>query len=278
MSDSAASEQVDSEEAKVFLSVLSDEHLLLGAGVCVTRQDPSLPFGPVISYPHEGHTLPSTMLCDISYLGKIRLAGEAAGIFVTGLFDFELTALQLVGAGVVAHLGDELLEALTAQSLSAIGETVARTSLCIIRSGEHEFMLLVPPAIHASLVAVLQDFANEDDSSSGEIALSDETDSLVSCVLIGHEATDVLASFCVPPVAEPDYSMIPAAGTLAPLLFDEMPTLVYHTILQHDETCYIILCPLGYARALWRSFLSFVQLEPVGAAVLQNTYGLGLFC
>ena len=95
------------------------------------------------------------------------------------------------------------------------------------------------------------------------ISIKDESDSLIPLLLWGPMATSILTDY-VTSVDE-----LPQSGRIANVRLDKIECLVAHPA-QTEHPCYLVLTPPRMARVLWRSFLSFAAVEPVGTTHLST--------
>lgn len=197
-----------------------------------------------------------TVISDISYMGKTRIAGEAADPFLFGMYDCDFDVLGNIGAGVMATLSNDVAAEIPGNDKPVQTE--------IIRSGEHEFMLLTRFDQAASLYSLLEEYAEcgvEDKLEEGQILLSDETDSFAGICIAGPQADYVLAEMgkASDELAEEKLKALPDF-TLGMMRLDTAPTLIFHISLE----CYYLFVPPTYARGLWRGLLSFHEVSPIG--------------
>lgn len=202
-----------------------------------------------------------TVLCDLSAMGKFRLVGEAVDPVLYGMLDGDFDALTTIGAGMPAVLD----EGVCPDRL----EGLASSRLLVLRTGEHEFMMLTHHEWRAGLYDLLDEYAacggDEEELGEGEIFLSDETDHLAMLCLSGTDAVAVIAEMAQGP-GEAAREEIAAMGeyTLGMSRLDTAPVLLLHG----TGMSYYLLTPPAHARGLWRGLMSFEQIAPVGYDVL----------
>lgn len=216
----------------------------------------------------------TTVVADVSYTGKIRLAGRAVDPFLYGMFDAELNDLSIVGSAVPALLrgGEEPDDDGSPRYPFEAGESVR---CWIVRSGEHEFMLLSRYDQTERLYAWLSEFADvegqgeqAEDAEDGDVSpdqyieLSDETGSMCALAFSGPLANGILHEMERASTVG-DSMGIPESGYLRFLRLDNMPVLTYHASAAAQDR-YLLLTSVSYSRSLWRSILSFPEVTPVG--------------
>lgn len=87
-------------------------------------------------------------------------------------------------------------------------------------------------------------------------------DRLVPLMLWGKTAADVLADYLH------DGGALPREGQVANVMLDKIETLAVG--VPGLDGCWILMVPATRARVLWRSFLSFETVRPVGRVVLSG--------
>ncbi|MGN0034862.1 MAG: hypothetical protein ACI364_03970 [Coriobacteriales bacterium] len=239
---------------QLWVSPLDEEHRLLFADMRVMNGH-VLPWSYSTPKEEREDVLTRTTVCDISALGKIRLSGKAADPFLFGMFDADFDALARLGAGTPATFSGEVA--------TGEGDGMA-PRVEIIRSGEHEFMLLAGYDQTARVFSLLLDYAEVGDENAleeGQVFLSDETNALAGVCLAGKTAQSIISEMAkVGDADAPEKVANLPEFTLGFLHLDTIPTLIFHCGL----TCYYLFFPVRGARVLWRGILSFPEVEPVG--------------
>lgn len=91
------------------------------------------------------------------------------------------------------------------------------------------------------------------------LELADASAQLLPLLLAGPDAARILSDYCT--------EGLPETGCVASVMLDQIRCLVVR--LPDDARAgYLILVPPAYARILWRSFLSFGEVTPVGSRAL----------
>ena len=166
------------DESRIWTSPLEMEHGFLYAEMR-ERSGFMLPW--TYSTAHEERALveKGTVLCDLSATGKLRLVGRAVDPVLYGMLDGDFDILATIGAGMTAALDQDIC------SDRFVDEPSPR--LLVLRTGEHEFMMLTRYDQTSRLHDLLRDYVecgeNEDELEEGEIFLSDETDHLAMLCL-----------------------------------------------------------------------------------------------
>ena len=226
---------------------LYDEHLLLGG--IFEGEDPLLAtpirYGDA-SGEHEAFA-EGCALCDLSGMTGILVSGPGSDAFVTASCACEALAVGECGFGAVVT-GDG--------SLASVP--------LIARTGEREYLIWDASERGLMLqpwLGFLRDIEQDGFKPFGEVSIEDVSDALVPLLLWGPKAREVLSDYVT------DASPLPAAGCIRNVRLDRIECLVAAPSgPRHD--CLLVMTPPAAARALWRSFLSFTQVSPVGSASL----------
>ncbi len=228
-------------------SPLYAEHLLLGA--TFDDDEPLLAAPPHYGNPHLEHApfVEGCALCDLSGMTGILVSGQGSDAFVAAACANSTLAVGECAFGAVVT-GDG--------SIASI-PLVART-------GDAEYLiwdasergLMLHPWLH-----FLSDIEQDGYRPFGGVTVEDASDALVPLLLWGPQSSVVLADYV------PSIDALPTPGHVTSIKLDRITCLVAcpsKTI----ERCYLVLVPPAAARALWRSFLSFSAVDPVGTVSL----------
>lgn len=233
------------EKTVARMGALYGEHVLLGASFSPAEDGQVM---AVASYPSETGGAPDpdrAYLCDLSGSAYDLVSGSAAQALVDATF-----------CGPKLKVGESRWEC----ALTADGH-VASVPL-ITRTGDAEYVLLDPSGRGEFASAWLSFIAGiEQDGYAPykEAAIEDATDMLVPLVLCGGAATKVLSDYV------DKTSDLPAAGCAKSIFLDRIGCVVASADLGlAGMPCYLVLVPKARAVVLWRSFLSFEQVSPVG--------------
>lgn len=184
-------------------------------------------------------------LTDLSGMSAALIAGPVAQAFI-----------EMICAGRKPAVGEACFEPVLAGDASLISISL------LSRTGDSEYLLCdVSP--RASLLDAWLHFiatAQQNDIAPfKEIQLEDASFELVPLLLTGPEASLVLSD-CLA-------GDVPAAGQVRSLELDKIRCLVTSLPKPFDKA-YLVMAPPQYARVLWRSFLSFTNVNPVGRTTL----------
>lgn len=225
-------------------SPLYAEHLLLGASF--DDEDPLL-----AAPPHYGDPVserkPFTEGCalsDLSGMTGILVSGQGADSFVAAACANPMLAIGECAFGAVVT-GDG---------------SIASVPL-VARTGEAEYLvwdasergLMLQPWLH-----FLSDIEQDGFRPFGSVTVEDASDALVPLLLWGPHAQAVLADYV------PSADALPLPGHIANATLDGRIECLVANLPQTSEPCYLVLVPPAAARVIWRSFLSFAVVDPVG--------------
>lgn len=228
--------------------VLRAEHELLGAEF--ERAERATP-PAVLAYPHEEVDGAGALLADLTGATYLLVSGADAGRFARAAL-----AGRLLDVGEAAH------EA----ALSGTGELISVPLL--VRTGDTEVVVidaLDASGALAAWLALLGDAgADEGRAAFPDLSLRDASDLLVPLMLAGPRARAVLEDYVHGDDA------LPGPGEVRQLRLDAITAVVAHPAAPVEPSAYLILVPVPAARVLWRSLLSFTEVEPVGHRTLRS--------
>lgn len=225
--------------------VLRSEHELLGARFADGGET-----GPaaVERYANESPDGADTLLADLTGATYLLLSG-------TGAASLASAAL----AGRPLSVGECAFEAVLAGDGALVSVPLA------LRSGDDEIVLLDPsrrgPVLSGWLGFLCGSVAEKNPALAGA-RLDDAADMLVCLALFGPGAARVLSDYVCDP------SELPAPGQVRQVALDAIGCMVARPLLPADAA-YLLFVPPAAARRLWRSVLSFTEVEPVGHAELR---------
>lgn len=228
---------------------LYDEHLLLGA---TFGDDEALLAAPL----HYGHPeseasafAEGCAISDLSGMTCVVVSGESAPAFVAASCAMAELAVGECSFGAV---------------ISGDGST---TSVPLVaRTGDYEYLICDASERGLMLhpwLSFLSEIEQEGFRPFAGISIQDESDSLIPLLLWGPMATSVLADYVT------SIDELPQPGSIANVRLDKIECLVAHPV-RTEHPCYLVLTPPRMARVLWRSFLSFAAVEPVGITRLSS--------
>lgn len=236
------------------VSVLHSEHELLHASFA----SDDMPI-PVLSY--DQATLQdvdlarsdAAYLCDLSGLFVSLVEGHVAEAFMSAAC-----------AGTNLAYGTAAFEAVLA------GDGAVVSIPLVMRSGQSEYVLFDGSprgAILAEWLSFLGHIEKDGIAPYADVTLSDARDVHAPLLLVGKAATSVLSDY----LSSSDE--LPLPGSVRELrLDDRIPCICLALPFPRSSApaCYLLLVPPPLAPLLWRSFLSFPDLVPIGRCALKN--------
>lgn len=225
------------------LGVLYEEHLALGAELGAGIAEAPA----VLGYPGEPEVVPApggALLADLTGTAYILVSGERAGA---------LSEAALAGGRLA--VGEAAFEAVLSGDGSVIAAPLA------LRTGDHEYVLVDPSERGETLPAWLGFISGLDADGAAPFAgtsIEDASGMLVPLLLAGDAAREVLLDYV------PGEGSLPRAGEVMAGRLDAIDVLLARVPAPCDDA-YLVLVPAPSARVLWRSLLSFTQVDPVGS-------------
>lgn len=220
------------------LGPLYEEHLLLG----VRFGDAGEP----LSYVGEEVGSP-VCLCDVSSLRMLLFAGAPAPTFAHAAF-----------------AGRELAVGACAFEAVLTGDGGIASIPLLARTGDLEYVVMDGSPRADVLDGWLSFLSNVEQGGVRPFAgleCSDVSGSHVCLALWGPGALEVLSDYIH------DGEELPASASIAACHLDAIPSLVCRHATD-DGNLFLVLVPPHTAVPLWRSFLSFTQVAPVGTEAL----------
>lgn len=236
------------------MGVLYGEHALLGANFSFSDDGSSI---RVISYPSEkGGPVDSgsAYLHDLSGSSYVLVSGPHASDLVEAAF-----------CGTKISVGECSWQcALTAEG--------GLTSVpLVIRTGANEYVLLDPSDRGDVVVAWLGFLSQIEQNGFAPYAgtkVEDATDMLTPLLMAGNAATAVLSDY----VSHP--RDLPAQGQVKNVYLDKISAVVSRAVIPGISfPVFVLLVPPAQAAILWRSFLSFNEVSPIGCAAVCRAMG-----
>ncbi len=231
------------------MGALYQEHVYLGATFAPSDEGDVM---RVASYPSEKGSFDpkAAYLSDLTGSTYELISGEASQPLAEAFF-----------CGKKLAVGECAWEA----SLTAEG---ALTSVPLVaRTGGNEYVLL-DPSPRGDVVSAWLGFISSIEQGGyapyAEAKVEDATGMLTPLLLAGHAARTVLSDY----VGHP--RDLPAPGCVRNVRLDRIATVMMGLRLPGapDMPAYVLLVPAAQAATLWRSFLSFSVVEPVGSDAL----------
>lgn len=229
------------------MGVLHTEHMLLGAGFAPGHSQ-SLAVDAYAREPKAAETLAQgALLFDLTGATYELMSGPAAPALAEATL-----------AGQRLAVGECAFEA----CLTAEGNLAAAP--LTLRCGDHEYALLDPSprgAVAKAWIGFVSQVEQDGYAPYAGCSLEDASHMLVPLLLAGAKAGWVLRDYLAPE------ARLPRAGEVASLALDAIQVVAAGVPLPgktSDTPCYLLLVPPARARVLWRSLLSFTEVEPAG--------------
>lgn len=231
------------------MGALYQEHVYLGATFAPSDEGDVM---RVASYPSEKGSFDpeAAYLCDLTGSTYELISGDASQSLAEAFF-----------CGKKLAVGECAWEA----SLTAEG---ALTSVPLVaRTGGAEYVLLDPSPrgdVASAWLGFISSIEQGGYAPYAEAKVEEATDMLTPLLLAGHAARTVLADY----VGHP--RDLATAGSVRNVRLDRIATVMIGLRLPGvpDMPAYVLLVPAAQATTLWRSFLSFSVVEPVGFGAL----------
>lgn len=216
------------------LPVLYAEHLALAATFDEVQR--------VESYAKESYSNDAgTYLFDMSHLQMLLFSGVDAPAFSHAGF-----------AGADLAIGECRFEAV----LTGDG-SIASIPL-LARTGAHEYVVFDTSAradVLGAWLSFLSSINQDGFAPYARMETEDASGSHVSLLLWGADAERILCDYAT-------RDRLPKAGHIVSCNLDKIPCIIARPSL--GTPCYLVLVPPRAASVLWRSLLSFTEIEPVG--------------
>lgn len=233
------------------MGALYPEHVLLGASFAPAGDGR---FMRAESYPSEaqgGAGTDTAALCDLTGSSYVLVHGERAADLMEAAF-----------------CGQRLETGACAWECALTAEGALTSIPLVCRTGDHEYVLVDPsergdvaPAWLGFLAGIEQDGY----APYAGTAIDEAASMLVPLLLAGNAARDVLSDY----VASP--KELPMPGKVADVSLDKIPCVVAGVPgLGAAAPAYVVFAPPARSQALWRSFLSFSEVAPMGAEALRR--------
>lgn len=231
------------------MGVLYGEHALLGADFSSSDDGSVI---RVVSYPSEkGGPVDSgrAYLHDLSGSSYVLVSGPHASDLIEAAF-----------CGPKISVGESAWQcALTAEG------GLTSVSL-VIRTGANEYVLLDPSDRGDVVVAWLGFLSQIEQNGFAPYAgtkVEDATDMLTPLLMAGNAATAVLSDY----VSHP--RDLPALGQVKNVYLDKISSVASRIAIPGITfPVFVLLVPPAQASILWRSFLSFNEVSPVGCVAV----------
>lgn len=228
------------------MQVLYAEHLALEAefdGKGLVRRYPCED-----SWRSKGRT-PAVFLSDVSHLRMLLFSGDDAPMFATSAF-----------AGRKLGLGECSFEAV----LTGDGKVASIPLLA--RTGTFEYVsidLSSRAEVLEAWLSFLSGVSQGEYQPYGNMATEDVTSSHTILALYGEGARTILQDYA-------KREELPRQGEIASCPLDRIPCILARPQLTSGDM-FLILVPPALSAVLWRSLLSFPEVEPVGTKAFADT-------
>lgn len=227
------------------MGTLHAEHVLLGARFASAED--SSEYLRVDSYPAEKAEGAGAYLVDLTGSTYLLASGPDAAAFSSAALAGRRLAVGKVGFEAVLNGAGGLVGA----------------PLCL-RTGDEEYVICDASREAASVAAWLRFLSGASTSTEPafpELSFDHADTMLVPLLLFGPIAPRVLADYL-------HNEALPPAGTVRQLHLDAIGCLVAQLPATSLSPALLLLVPPAAARVLWRSLLSFTEVEPIGHAAL----------
>lgn len=235
-------------DGSVALPVLYEEHVRLGARFGQNLEVVTYAGGEVESAREAAGS--GATLCDVSFVRMSLLGGNASSPFVGAAF-----------AGRALSIGECAFEAvLTGDGCVASIPLLMRTGTCeyVVVDGSSRAEVL------DGWMSFLSSVEQNGDAPFEGMVQEDVSQTHVALVLSGAGAKAVLGDYA-------DEGSLPACGQVRSCNLDRIPCIVAG-VPGIEVPTYLVLVPPRLATLLWRSFLSFTQVVPIGVEALGDGF------
>lgn len=229
------------------LSILTNEHLLLGA-VLEEHDGIALPLMyPNTSMPESEVIEQACGVTDLSCMHLILISGEDA----SALF-------ETAWAGKLLSVGECHFGAVLAGDGSVVSVPFA------LRTGDHEYLLCDVTSRWEALtewLTWLSNLTSEGKTPFRNAQVSDVTGSLVPFLVTGPKAVSILEDYLH------NGEKLPEQAHVASLHLDKILSICAY--IEHTKS-FLLLIPPAFSRVMWRSLLSFTEMQPVGIRAIMQ--------
>ena len=232
---------------------LREEHRLLGAHFDAAGQP--------MSYDSAGISAEdigsSTILCDLSHMQTLVFGGDVAQSYASAVFSGKKLA--------PGHCDFEAV---------LTGDGSLASCPLLMRTGAHEYVVCDSSPrseILSGWMSFVSSIEQQGFAPYAELEMDDATGTHCVMLLAGSDADRVLGDYLSQGVS------LPSAGSVASCDLDAFPCVVSHVPkTTRIGASYLIFVPPVCAVPLWRSFLSFPEVIPVGADDVRKAMDVAL--
>lgn len=199
----------------------------------------------------------STILCDLSHMPTLVFGGEVAESYASAVF-----------AGERLALGRCAFEA------ALTGDGSLASCPLLMRTGAKEYVVCDPSPrsdVLSGWMSFVSSIEQQGYAPYADLQMDDATGTHCVMLLAGKDADRVLEDYLSPGTA------LPSAGSVVSLDLDAFPCVVSHVPqMMRIGAAFLIFVPPACAVPLWRSFLSFPEVIPVGTDDVRELMGVAL--
>ncbi len=223
------------------LGVLHEEHRLLGARF----DEEGTPLGYGSGTTSAKDLVSSTVLCDLSHTQTLVFGGAPAESYAEAVFAGEKLA--------PGHCSFETV---------LTGDGSLASFPLLMRTGSQEYVVFDSSRrseILSGWMSFVAAIEQQGYAPYAELKVDDATGTHCVMLLAGADADRVLGDYLSPGVS------LPAKGSVASCDLDAFPCVVSRAWQSEQYgSAYLVFVPPACAVPLWRSFLSFPEVTPVG--------------
>lgn len=195
-------------------------------------------------------TLDSCGLCDMSFAKKLLISGEGTTNFIHTAFSAKP---MLIGQAGFTCL------------FSGDGHLIADPLL--VRTGTQEYLVIDTDDRFDAMFTWLNwlvNIENEDVKVFEGVSIEDVTSAMTPLLLAGMKSRAILEDY----LSDKDILQIP--GTCTSCNLDQIPSVSVR--LPMEDEGYILMVPSQFSRVIWRSLLSFKEVEPIGRLAQKDLF------
>ena len=197
----------------------------------------------------------STMLCDISHMLTLVFGGEVGESYASAVF-----------AGEKLSVGDCSFEGVLT------GDGSLASCPLLMRTGTQEYVVCdASPRgdILSGWMSFVSAIEQQGYAPYADLQMDDATGTHSVMLLAGVAADEVLGDYLSQGIT------LPADGTVSSCDLDAFPCVIAHLPeVKGFGAAYLIFVPPACAVPLWRSFLSFPEVTPVGTDDFRRVMGV----
>lgn len=220
------------------------------------------------------------LLVPASYAGETCTDHAREGVLLADLTGFTFLLLSAQGADLLcnaAFCAERIEPGGVGYEPALTGEGTISSIPLVARTGANEYVVLDAsgrgPVLHGWL-SFLAGIRKDGYAPYEGVELEDATELLVALLVVGSDARRILSDYI------PDASELPSPRQVRRCTLDHIPAFVIGLPdVAGAQPGYVLLVAPPSAAALWRSLLSFPDVEPVGhdavSSMLENNLPWG---